>query len=987
VTDRQRTEQELVREHDLLQALLDNSPDYIFFKDAESRILRSNKAHAELLGFADPQEAIGKTDFDLFPADDAQRYYDEEQQIIQSGQPVIDRVGQTPDSESKTLWLSETKIPLTDETGQKSGLFGISRNITERKLAEEKLAKRAAELQAIADINMTTTAILERDQLLREVSNLTKERFDLYHAHIYLLDELGETLTLVAGAGDVGQQMVSEDWSIPIDQEQSLVAQVARTGEGVIVNDVQQNPHHLPNPLLPDTRSEMAVPLIVGGMVLGVLDVQSDRVNRFTQEDVQLKTALASQVAVALQNAEQYEFAQQASHLLGKRVQELNCLNEIGREMEEVPPLDELLQWVTERIPRAMQYPDLCETAIKFDDNVYGVAEAIDLPAQMTHGLYIRGDVMGRMYIAYTEKHDFLNEESAMLGAVATRLSGYIENQRLLEETGTALSATEALARERAVLTELGRALTSQLDVDQVLEETYRQTSHLIDTTNFYVGLYDPEKAEISFPLQVSESQIDLEITVIKADQGLAGYMVRNRTGLLFEDNVRAQQEALGITMVGEEALSWLGVPLMIGDEVLGVMAVQSHTTPRLYGEHERELLTAIANQVAIALQNARHFEQTQTTLAEVQQSQELLGSIIDATPDWIFIKDQEHRYRLVNQGYADALHMVPDDFIGKNDLELGFPEELVKGNPEKGIRGFWADDRLVMDSGETQVYPSDPAMIDGELHTFHTIKTPLRDARGEIWGVLAFGRDVTEREQLLSQTEMLYQASTELNTAQTYEEILTILRQHTLLGQGSQSVSIGYFEQPWTDEERHHAANIVARWSQIPTETFKSRYYSSELPGSEQLLWADQAVTIEDVATDPRMPEPTRSIYLERFKAKSVLFAPLLAGGQWVGYITAAYAEPTTFPEVEMRRLRALSGQAAVAVQSMHRLGDTEGRVRREQTIREITDKMRAATNLEQLVQTAAEELGQRFSADYALVDLGFETSSTTADPQNGSE
>ena len=143
--------------------------------------------------------------------------------------------------------------------------------------------------------------------------DLAKARFDLYHAHIYLLDELGQTLNLVVGAGDVGQQLVSEGWSIPIDQEQSLVAQVARTGEGVIVNDVRQNPHHLPNPLLPDTRSELAVPLIVGGMVLGVLDVQSDQVNRFTQQDVQLKTTLASQVAVALQNAEQYEFAQQAS--------------------------------------------------------------------------------------------------------------------------------------------------------------------------------------------------------------------------------------------------------------------------------------------------------------------------------------------------------------------------------------------------------------------------------------------------------------------------------------------------------------------------------------------------------------------------------------------------------------------------------------------------------------------------------------------------
>ena len=133
---------------------------------------------------------------------------------------------------------------------------------------------------------------------------------------------------------------------------------------------------------------------------------------------------------------------------------------------------------------------------------------------------------------------------------------------------------------------------------------------------------------------------------------------------------------------------------------------------------------------------------------AEVRESQELMRSIIDATPDWIFVKDQDHRYRLANKGYADALHIAADEFIGKNDLELGFPEELVMGNPEKGIRGFWTDDRLVFESNETQVYPDDPATIDGELHTFHTIKTPLRTADGVVWGVLAFARDITERKK-----------------------------------------------------------------------------------------------------------------------------------------------------------------------------------------------------------------------------------------------
>lgn len=146
--------------------------------------------------------------------------------------------------------------------------------------------------------------------------------------------------------------------------------------------------------------------------------------------------------------------------------------------------------------------------------------------------------------------------------------------------------------------------------------------------------------------------------------------------------------------------------------------------------------------------------QELERLLGEVQQSHEVLRRVIDSTPDWIFIKDREYRYQLVNRGYADSLHMAVEDFIGRNDLELGFPEELVKGNPEKGIRGFWADDRLVFESGQALTNPDDPATIDGELHTFHTIKTPLHDASNRVWGVLGFARDISPLKQASQELE-----------------------------------------------------------------------------------------------------------------------------------------------------------------------------------------------------------------------------------------
>ena len=193
-----------------------------------------------------------------------------------------------------------------DDQGKITRYYGANQDITERKLAEQIVAKRAAELQTVAEVSATTARTLEPDRLLQAVVDITKERFDVYHAHIYLADESWNTLLLAAGAGEIGREMVATGHSIRMDAEKSLVARAARERQAVIVNDVRDDPAFLPNPLLPETRSEMAVPMIVGDKVLGVFDVQSNITNHFTEEDAYIYTTLASQVAVALQNARLY---------------------------------------------------------------------------------------------------------------------------------------------------------------------------------------------------------------------------------------------------------------------------------------------------------------------------------------------------------------------------------------------------------------------------------------------------------------------------------------------------------------------------------------------------------------------------------------------------------------------------------------------------------------------------------------------------------
>jgi len=166
--------------------------------------------------------------------------------------------------------------------------------------------KRAHELETVAVVSTTASTVLNPEELLQSVVDLTKERFNIYHTHIYLFDEAWNTLLLAAGAGEVGRKMVAAGHDIQMEGGKSLVARAARERSAVIVNDVQTEADFLPNPFLPETRSEMAIPMISGDKVIGVFDVQSDLAGHFTQEDANIYTTLASQVAVALQNARLY---------------------------------------------------------------------------------------------------------------------------------------------------------------------------------------------------------------------------------------------------------------------------------------------------------------------------------------------------------------------------------------------------------------------------------------------------------------------------------------------------------------------------------------------------------------------------------------------------------------------------------------------------------------------------------------------------------
>lgn len=231
---------------------------------------------------------------------------------------------------------AQTIIDSKDEIGTLSAAFNTMTSQLKSILGEleQRVSARTKDLAIVAEVSAATSTILESQRLLQDVVDLTKERFHLYHSHIYLLDDDGNNLVLTAGAGEPGRIMAAEKRSIPLSREQSLVARAAREQKGVIVNDVTLAPDFFPNPLLPDTRSELAVPMIVGNKLIGVFDIQSDQVGRFTDSDVNIQTTLAAQLATSIQNARSFEQSKKQAefeaqvNLIGSRIQSASSIEE-----------------------------------------------------------------------------------------------------------------------------------------------------------------------------------------------------------------------------------------------------------------------------------------------------------------------------------------------------------------------------------------------------------------------------------------------------------------------------------------------------------------------------------------------------------------------------------------------------------------------------------------------------------------------------------
>ncbi|MEM7801539.1 MAG: ammonium transporter, partial [Chloroflexota bacterium] len=197
--------------------------------------------------------------------------------------------------------------PKKNEIGKIDGLTGVASDITQQRTSDVSREKYIDMLSTSAEISEQVTTILDKNELVETILPLLQVKYNLYHAAVLLLDESGTKLNFAFGSDTRAKRLMESRESILVDHPHSIIARAARRKRVVIVNDVSVEPNFFPHPLLTETKSELAVPLMVHNELIGILDIQENRVRRFEETDVDLFVTIGRQLAIAFNNAILFE--------------------------------------------------------------------------------------------------------------------------------------------------------------------------------------------------------------------------------------------------------------------------------------------------------------------------------------------------------------------------------------------------------------------------------------------------------------------------------------------------------------------------------------------------------------------------------------------------------------------------------------------------------------------------------------------------------
>jgi PAS domain S-box-containing protein len=847
------------------------------------------------------------------------------------------------------------------EIGGETLVQAIIRDVTEQREAEREVQRRAAELQTVAEVSAEAAESLDPEKLLWDVADLTKERFELYHAHIYLLDDAGDNLTLAAGAGEVGQQMVAEHRTIPLDHETSIVARAARTREGVIENNLAETPDFLPNPLLPETQAEMSIPMMVGEDVIGVLDVQSRYIGRFTDEDVQVKTTLASQVAVAINNARLFDNVQQTSFDLAERMKELSALQDVGAYGEGDLSLDEYLTRVTDRMPPSMHYPDVCVSAIEFEGNVYGDERAVETEWKLTQPLNTQGKEAGTLYVGYTEERDFLPEETPHLYAIADRVSTYLEERLLFEQI-------ERRAAELQTVAEVSAEAAESLDLETLLSDVANLTKERFELYHAHIYLLDDSGDNLTLAAGAGRTgeRMTAQGHSIALDSERSLVAQAARTGeAVVVNNVQAVEGHLPNPMLPRTKAE-MAVPMIVGENVIGVLDVQSRYIGRFTDEDVR-IQTTLASQVAVAVNNARLFAESQGAREEIERQQRTLEAMLESLPVGVFMTDPQ-------TGAPILSNKAAEEMLGRGVSPDAASDELAEmyAAYKAGTDETYPTDQMPVVRGlsgeRSHVDDMEIRRPDGSTILLDVTGTPVRNEAGEIIASLAVFQDITERRhqqetierraaELQTVAEVSAEAAESLDPDQLLWDVADLTRErfglyhahiYLLDDAGDNlvlSAGAGDVGQQMVAEHHtiplDHETSIVARAARTKGGVIENNL--AETP---------------DFLANPLLPD-----------TQAEMSIPMMVGEDVLGVLDVQSRYIGRFTDEDVQVKTTLASQVAIAINNARQFEETQRRVRDLQVLNQVTEHIRAADSLETMTENVIEVMLDALGADNGML------------------
>lgn len=507
-TETQQTLRAYDEERFLFNTLLDSIPEGISIKDVNGRYIRASESIARSFQMS-ASEIIGKTDYDLFDRDTAEKIFREEQNAMNLDRPEIGLIQSAVSQSGAEIWTQTSRLPIHTQSGEPYGLLLIQRDITELKLAEKLAERRAEQVLTAAEIARDATGILDIKELLQKSINLVRDRFGFYHASVFLLDPIGENAVLRESTGPAGEKMLQAAHRLAVGSK-SIVGQVTANGKAMVVNDVTIDPTHLPNPLLPDTRSELAIPLAVGDRILGALDVQSVQFNAFNTEDIGILQILADQLAVSVVNSELFAKAQE---LLGKHrlLRQISVAASTSTDLESamgnvvsglrtamvgervsILLLNDEQQLQTQASAgyegtrhlniRTSPGQGICGKAalekrpVRIDD-VLNDPDYIPVDNEVRSELAIpilfSETLIGVLNIESTQAHAFDENDEEILGALGNNFGGVIANIRLVNQV------RQQVDRERQLF-EVTSKIRHSVDMDTILETSAKEIARVL---------------------------------------------------------------------------------------------------------------------------------------------------------------------------------------------------------------------------------------------------------------------------------------------------------------------------------------------------------------------------------------------------------------------------------------------------------------------------------------------------------------------------